>query len=137
MLRQIPREKHIVEGDENTIFTLKLKVQKKNKNLFSYLWWPNHSGEKEINSVATTFYKNLFGHSNNSHISMRNLDMNELNEGDRDALTAPFSMQDIMDVVFSLKHNSAPSPDGLSTDFSKIFGKWLRKISITCLEIFI
>ncbi|KAL5668499.1 hypothetical protein ACJX0J_020720, partial [Zea mays] len=56
-----------------------------------------------INSVATTFYKNLFGHSNNSHISMRNLDMNGLNEGDRDALTAPFSMQDIMDTHLSLK----------------------------------
>lgn len=56
--------------------------------------------------MATTFYKELFGHSAISHISMRNLDMDRLNEGDRVALIDPFSIQEIKKVVFSLKHNS-------------------------------
>jgi hypothetical protein len=68
-----------------------------------------------------TFYNNL-RHSGNSHISMRNLDVDRLSEGDRAALTVPFSTQEIMDVVFSLKHNSAPSPDGLPADFPRFLG---------------
>jgi hypothetical protein len=58
---------------------------------------------------------------------MRNLDMDRLNEGDRAALTAPFSMQEIMDAVFSLKHNSAPSPDGLPAEFFQEFWEVIKK----------
>jgi hypothetical protein len=72
--------------------------------------------------VATDFYKELFGPSSVSSINMSNFHMNSLSEDDRTLLTAPFSSEEIKLVVFSLKHNSAPGPDGIPAEFFKIFG---------------
>jgi hypothetical protein len=70
-------------------------------------------GESEINQLATYFYKNLFGPSLESSILLANFYMNELGEEDRALLTRLSSLEEIKNVVFSLKHNSAPDPDGI------------------------
>jgi hypothetical protein len=43
--------------------------------------------------------------------------MKRLDDVNRDLLISPFSMEEIEEVVFSLKHNSAPGPDGIPSDF--------------------
>jgi hypothetical protein len=77
--------------------------------------------ENGINQLATSFYKNLFGPSQDSSISLDNLYMKRLDDDEREFLTNPFSMEEIKDVVFSLKHNSAPSPDGFPSKFFQDF----------------
>jgi hypothetical protein len=71
--------------------------------------------------VATAFYKDLFGPSTLSSIKMSNFHMNRLSDEDRALLTVSFSIEEIKMVVFSLKHNSAPGPDGFPVDFFQDF----------------
>jgi hypothetical protein len=52
---------------------------------------------------------------------MTNLSMNQLGNEDRSLLTAPFSVNEIKKVVFDLKHNNAPGPDGLPAEFFQDF----------------
>jgi hypothetical protein len=77
--------------------------------------------ENGINQLATSFYKNLFGPSQESSISLDDLYMKRLDDDDREFLTSPFSMEEVKDVVFSLKHNSAPGPDGFPSKFFQDF----------------
>jgi hypothetical protein len=74
-----------------------------------------------INKIASSYYKDLFGPSVLSSINISNLNMNQLSENDRSFLTAPFSINEIKKVIFEMKHNSAPGPDGFPTEFFQIF----------------
>jgi hypothetical protein len=47
--------------------------------------------------------------------------MKMLDDADRDSLIRPFSIDEIKDVVFSLKHNRAPGPDGIPSEFFQEF----------------
>ena len=71
--------------------------------------------------MPTAFYKDLFGHSVLSSINMSNLHMNRLSDEDRALLTVPFSIEEIKKVVFSLKRNSAPGPNGFPAEFFQDF----------------
>jgi hypothetical protein len=74
-----------------------------------------------INKIATSFYKELFGPSVSSSINLTNLIMNQLSNMDRSLLTAPFCINEITKVVFDLKHNSAPGPNGFPAEFFQDF----------------
>jgi hypothetical protein len=51
----------------------------------------------------------------------------ELGEEDRALLTRLFSLEEIKNVVFSLKHISAPGPDGiLSSEFFQDFWETIK-----------
>jgi hypothetical protein len=78
-------------------------------------------GETEINQLATSFYKDLFGPSQETSISLNNLNMNVLDDDSRVLLTRLFSIEEIKNVVFSLKHNSAPGPDDIPSEFFQEF----------------
>jgi hypothetical protein len=74
-----------------------------------------------INKIATSYYKDLFGHSVLSNINMSHCNMNQLSDSDRSCLTAPFSVEEIKKVIFEMKHNSAPGPDGFPAEFFQTF----------------
>jgi hypothetical protein len=69
-----------------------------------------------INKIASSYYKDLFGPSVFSSINVTNLTMNQLSNIGRSLLTAPFCINEIKKVVFEMKHNSAPSPDGFPAE---------------------
>jgi hypothetical protein len=121
--KQMVREKFIIEGDENSsYFHLIAKGKRRQVKILSLVHEENTViADNEINKVATEFYKDLFGPSTLSSINMSNFHMNRLNDDDRALLTAPFSIEEIKFVVFSLKHNSAPSPGGIPADFFQDF----------------
>jgi hypothetical protein len=48
-----------------------------------------------INQVATSFYRDLFGPSTTSNITMKNLSIKKLENEDRILITAPFSLEEI------------------------------------------
>jgi hypothetical protein len=74
-----------------------------------------------INKIASSYYKDLFGPSVLSSINISNLNMKQLSDTDRSFLTAPFTINDIKKVVFEMKHNSAPGPDGFPVEFFQNF----------------
>jgi hypothetical protein len=121
--KQMAREKFINEGDENSrYFHLIAKGKKRRVKILSLVHEENIvSADDDINKVATNFYKDLFGPSPASSINMSNFHMNRLSEEDRILLTAPFTIEEIKLVVFSLKHNSAPGPDGIPAEFFQDF----------------
>jgi hypothetical protein len=125
--KQIARDIFINEGDENTrYFQLIAKGRKRRVKILSLL----HEGvsvgdEKGINQVATSFCKKLFGASSSS-INMMNLPMKQLGEENMFLLTALFTVEEIKKVVFDLKHNSAPGPDGLPAEFFQEFWELIK-----------
>lgn len=52
--------------------------------------------------------------------------MDHLSEQDRHNLTTEFSMEEIKDVVFSMKHNKAPSPDEFPIEFHQQFWEIIK-----------
>jgi hypothetical protein len=137
-LRQRARETHVHEGDENTKY-LHLKAKGKISRIRIHSLNSNAvviHGDKEINEVATEFYKVLFGHPSNSHIYMRNMDMNRLNDEDRIFLTSPFCEKEIKEVVFSHNHNSPPDPNGLPSKFFEDFWDLIRRELLAMFEDF-
>jgi|SRR6187455_1217966 hypothetical protein len=62
--------------------------------------------EEGINLVAANLYRNLFGPPVSYFVNINDLEMEKLNDDDRDSLTTPFSVSEIK-VVDNLKH-SAP-----------------------------
>ena len=77
--------------------------------------------DDEINHLATSFYQNLFGPSQETNISLNHLNMQMLEDFDRNYLTRPFDMEEIREVVFSMKHNRAPGPDNIPAEFFQEF----------------
>jgi hypothetical protein len=122
-LRQKARDKFLLEGDENSKYFHLLAKHKKRKLKIVTLSHGDIVAHDDhgINQLATSFYKDLFGPSQGSNISLANLDMKQLEEGDRNLLTSPFSLEEIKDVVFALKHNSAPGPDFPSEFFQEFW----------------
>jgi exonuclease III len=121
--KQMAREKFINDGDENSkYFHLIAKGKKRRIRILSLVHEENDiKNDVNINKVATDFYKDLFGPSPVSSINMSNFHMDMLNDEDRIRLTAPFTIDEIKLVVFSLKHNSAPGPDGIPAEFFQDF----------------
>jgi hypothetical protein len=121
--KQMAREKIINEGDENSrYFHLIAKGKRRRVKILSLVHEEDTVvDDNGINRVATAFYKYLFSPSVPSSINMSNLHMNKLNDEDRAFLTRPFSIEEIKKVVFGLKHNSAPGPDGFPADFFQDF----------------
>jgi hypothetical protein len=122
--KQTAREKFINEGDENTKFFHLLAKGRKRRVKFPFLI---HEGvsvndSEGINKIASSYYKDLFGPSVLSSINISNLNMNQLSDNERSFLTAPFSINEIKKVIFEMKHNSAPGPDGFLLNSFKKFG---------------
>jgi hypothetical protein len=109
-LKQRARDKFMLDGDENSKYFHLLAKCKRRKLKIMTLSHEDKvaQDEIEINQLATSFYKSLFGPSQETSISLNNLDMKRLDDVNRDLLISPFSMEEIEEVVFSLKHNSAP-----------------------------
>jgi hypothetical protein len=122
-LKQKARDKFMLDGDENSKYFHLLAKHKKRKLKILTLSHGDSLAHDDngINQLATSFYKDLFGPSQDSSISFDNLDMKQLEEEDKDLLISPFSLEEIKEVVFSLKHNSAPGPDGFPSEFFQDF----------------
>jgi hypothetical protein len=117
-LKQRARDKFILDGDENSKYFHLLAKCKRRKLKIMTLTHDDKVAhdEVEINQLAISFYKKFFGPPQETGISLSHLNMKMLDDADRDSLTRPFAMEEIKDVVFSLKHNRAPSPDGIPSE---------------------
>jgi hypothetical protein len=101
-LKQRARDKFILDGDENSKYFHLLAKGKRRKLKIMTLTHEDKvaQDEVEINQLATSFYKNLFGPSQETSIYLSHLNMKMLDDADRDSLIRPFSIDEIKDVVF-------------------------------------
>jgi hypothetical protein len=70
------------------------------------------------------YYKKLFGNPEPSSISLdegRTEDIPQLSADENRALTANFSMEEVHDAIFQMKHNKSPGPDGFPAEFYQHF----------------
>jgi hypothetical protein len=86
--------------------------------------------DREISDLAGLrqhiegYYKNLFGKQERENIRLQE-DIWEskgaLSEWEVEILIEPFTKKEFKEALGEMKSNSAPSPDGLTTEFYKFF----------------
>ena len=72
--------------------------------------------------VIEKFYKKLFGKQNPSSVSLDNdawATKGRLSAEEDELLNSPFSEEEVRKVIFDMKENSAPGPDGFGVSFYK------------------
>lgn len=74
----------------------------------------------------TNFSKELFGHSKESSVSLNCEGITELLEANRKMLIEPFTLDEVKNIVFYLKQNKAPGPDGIPRKFYMKFWEQIK-----------
>ena len=74
-------------------------------------------GEKELLENITNFYKDLFGHPDDSTISLVIDNPRKIQEKYKVVLVNEFTFEKIKNVVFKRDHNKSPGPDGFPAEF--------------------
>jgi len=117
-------EKQILEGDANTTFLdLSANGRRRKKTILSLEQdGVNISDQKQIREIIYEFYKKHFGKQAISNVSLSEnawTTEGRLSSEDNEFLTRPFSEEEVKRVVFDMKENTAPGPDGFSVTFYK------------------
>ena len=113
-----------MEGDTNSnFFHLVANGRRRKKKILSL----DHEGEllpdpAQIQSAIYTYYKKLFGIQPLRTVKLAERvweDRGRLSSSDIDDLLRPFTEDEVKKVVFGMKENTAPGPDGFSVTFYK------------------
>jgi hypothetical protein len=117
----------ILRGDANTQFFHQFVNGRRRKKTITILESVNGEvrGQDAISVHIVDFYKGLFGHNEPCYMSLNpNFWPKEfcIPELDKIDLVKPFSMEEIREVVFDMKENSALGPNGYGVFFSRNFG---------------
>ena len=123
-------EMWILEGDSNSKFFHLANGCRRRKKILSL----EHEGETvtnptQIQSTIYSFYKRLFGSQPPSTLRLgEEIWQNKyrLDRSDVEELTKPFTEEEVKRVVFDMKENTAPSPDGFSVTFYKHFWETIK-----------
>jgi hypothetical protein len=82
------------------------------------------TGDVQLKEHITSYYKNLFGPSEVSLISLdesRMEDIPQVSDLENESLTEPFTQEKVWATVFQMKHNKAPGSDGFPPKFYQAF----------------
>jgi hypothetical protein len=117
-------EKWILEGDRKTeFFHLAANGRRRKKTILSLEQGDDVTTDpRQIRGIIYNFYKQLFGSQDRTKIRLSEEAWRlrgRLTLEDNEELTRPFLEEEVRNVVFGMKENSAPGPDGLSVCFYK------------------
>jgi hypothetical protein len=87
-------------------------------------------GEDQLNNYITDYYQGLFGHIEDDYLSLNEsitADIQQVLPEENEFLTAVFTEKEVKEMIFQMKHNKAPGPDGFSVEF-RFYGKSLKGI---------
>ena len=82
------------------------------------------SGDTVLKRYITKYYKNLFGPSGGTSVSMgesRRDDIPQVSSEENELLTQKFSEVEVKEAIFQMEHNKAPGPNGFPTEFYQVF----------------
>jgi hypothetical protein len=86
-------------------------------------------GEEILKDNITKYYKNLFGASRDSGMTLNESmveDIPQLTSSEREELMAEFAEKEVREAIFQMKHNKAPGPDGFPAEFYQVFWSLIK-----------
>jgi mannosylglycoprotein endo-beta-mannosidase len=124
-------EKWSLEGDKNTeFFHLVANGRRRKKTILSLEQGDGVTMDpRQIRGVIYNFYKQLFGSQDRTTIRLSEgvwRLRGRLTLDDNVELTRPFLEEEVRNVVFGMKENFAPGPDGLSVCFYKSYWETIK-----------
>lgn len=116
----------IVKGDDNTKYFQLLANERYRKIRIFQLEQDERLivGQDNLKTYTSEYYKNLFGeHDGNDFVidESRRDDIPQITVTGNEILVEPFSEKEIREVVFQMKHNKTPGPDGFPAKFYQNF----------------
>jgi hypothetical protein len=121
----------ILKGDSNTKYFQMIANGKRRKTRFFHLEQDEGivEGEEQLNRYITNYYKSLFGRSEVGGLSLNESlveDIPQITSAESEMLMANFSEKEVREVIFQMKHNKAPGPDGFPAEFYQVFWSLIK-----------
>ena len=128
---QRAKVKHLLECDANTKYYHLLANGRHRKTRIFQLEDENNiiTGDAQLKEHITSYYKNLFGPSTNSHIMLdesQTDDIPQVSQLENEYLTDTFSQEEVRAAIFQMEHNKAPGPDGFPPEFYQVFWNLIK-----------
>ena len=128
---QRAKVKHLLECDANTKYYHLLANGRHRKTRIFQLEDENNiiTGDAQLKEHITSYYKNLFGPSTNSHIMLdesQTDDIPQVSQLENEYLTDTFSQEEVRAAIFQMEHNKAPGPDGFPLEFYQVFWNLIK-----------
>ncbi|CAJ2636477.1 unnamed protein product [Trifolium pratense] len=108
------------EGDLNTHYFHATATTRKNKNRIVRLEDVHGNvcnSAEDIKGIAKDYFMNLFQQQNGERMPVINAVTSNISAEDNNDLTAPFSIAEFKDAVFSMEADKCPGPDGFNPGF--------------------
>jgi hypothetical protein len=121
LLRQKSRTRWIQEGDSNTRFFHSNIKGRRRRNLILMLKKEDEwvEGVDEIKSLVQDHFSKHFTEAWINRPFLQGIDFNSLSTSDNDFLLAPFTEDEVKEVIWSCDGNKSPGPDGFNINFFK------------------
>lgn len=126
------REKYIAEGEKNTRYFLSLEKMRSNMKIIEKLEMENGdtiTTQEDILKEQVSFYSNVF--SKKADFSkvkaeqfVNDLNIPQISNEQKEDLEAEITEAEILKAIKSMKNNTAPGLDGLTSSFIKFF--WIK-----------
>ena len=128
---QRAKVKHLLECDANTKYYHLLANGRHRKTRIFQLEDENNiiTGDAQLKEHITSYYKNLFGPSPNSHIMLdesQTDDIPQVSQLENEYLTDTFSQEEVRAAIFQMEHNKAPGLDGFPPEFYQVFWNLIK-----------
>ncbi|CAJ2637088.1 unnamed protein product [Trifolium pratense] len=119
LLKQKSRMRWVKEGDSNTRFFHESIKSRRRRNQLVALKDGNQwvQGVDEVKGFVQNFFENNFRESWESRPNLNGIQFQSLNTADNLLLLAPFTLEEVREVVWSSDGNKCPGPDGFNFNF--------------------
>lgn len=129
----------LVEGNANTAYFHGVANGRKRKCMIRSL---EDNGEmitemEALKEHITNYYKRLFGSERQTSIRLQEdlwVSSSKITTEENEELIKPFSLQELEEVVHSMRDGSAPGLDGFSSVYFKVFWNQIKKVLLEILQ---
>jgi hypothetical protein len=95
----------------------------------------------DICNVARNYFVNIFQKQNSTLPPVLDAISPSISVDDNINLTAPFSLEEFREALFSMKADKCPGPDGFNPGFTNTFGlyavhKFTKNVVLCSLQVF-
>lgn len=132
------KDKETLEGDCNTkYFQAKANGRRRKCQIQSLSQEEGEvEGQENLVKYITNFYKNLFRHSKENSLNLHFDGITKVTEADKVKLIEPFTLEEVRKVVFDIKQNRAPGPDGFPGEFYMHFWDLIKNDLVDMINDF-